>query len=113
LATGNCEEARQRYREALQLALGIPSEDLRLDVVLAQAVRLLHEDRRGQAIELLTHVLALTHPQSMPATRRDAQTLLEQLRNEVELEAFAAAQERGRARDLQATVKELLAELEG
>jgi hypothetical protein len=56
--------------------------------------------------------LALHHPESRAETRDRASELLEELQASLPPAAFAAAQERGRARDLWETAAELLAELE-
>jgi hypothetical protein len=45
-------------------------------------------------------------------THDKADALLDRLRSELPPEAYAAAEARGRARDLEATMRELLAEFE-
>jgi len=63
-----------------------------------------------QAIELLA--LALHHPASEQETKDRAKRLLDELASSLPRESVAAAQERGQARDLKATVEELLAKFE-
>jgi hypothetical protein len=58
-------------------------------------------------LELLT--LVLHHPTSWQSTRDQAAALVAELAAELPPEAVVAAQERGQARDLRATVAELLA----
>ena len=55
--------------------------------------------------------LARDHPASVQETRDKSSTLLDGLRGELAPDLFAAAEERSRARDLTATVEELLIEL--
>ena len=62
--------------------------------------------RPERAVELGT--LALTHPASIRATRNRAGAILEELRGQLAPEQFAAAEERGRAGDLEAAMAELL-----
>jgi hypothetical protein len=63
----------------------------------------------GAAVELAA--LILHHPASVEETQSKTQELSAQLQSQLEPAAFAAAQERGRARDLDATVRELVSEL--
>jgi hypothetical protein len=56
--------------------------------------------------------LARHHPVSIEETRDKAGELLDELRLWLSPEAYAVAETRGRARDLEATVRELLTELE-
>ena len=62
-----------------------------------------------RAVELLA--LALCHPDSIKETKDRAQGLLDRLHADLPPAVLTAAQERGLARDLETTAKELLAEL--
>jgi len=57
-------------------------------------------------------VLARHHPASVEETQDRADELLQGLRAELPPDVYAAAEARGRARDLRATLRELLIELE-
>ena len=65
--------------------------------------------KREWALELLA--LVLRHPSTWQWTKDRAAPLIAELEVELSPDLFAAAQARGRARDLDATVKELLVEL--
>src|SRR5262249_12346619 len=65
--------------------------------------------RYEAAIELFT--LVCRYPQGLPWSEIDIPEKFRQLQAKVSADVFAAAQERGRARDFGATVKEVLAEL--
>ena len=65
---------------------------------------------RERAAELAA--LSRHHPSSTEETKDKAQALLDRLQGELTPAAFAAAVERGRARDLEAMVKELLVDLD-
>jgi hypothetical protein len=73
------------------------------------AMLLAGEGERERALELLT--LAIHHPASMEVVRDIVASLVAELEVELPPDGVAAAQERGRARDLEATVAELLVEL--
>jgi tetratricopeptide (TPR) repeat protein len=109
LAGGEIGRARACYRKALQIARDHPQVALNLDVVVSQAALLVAEGQEEQAVELAA--LALYHPKSHVEVTRRAQGLLDQLADELAPDVFAAARERGRARDLEATMVELFAEL--
>jgi hypothetical protein len=80
-----------------------------LDTFDGIAMLLAGEGEREMALELLT--LAVHHPASAQTSRDNAARLVAQLEAELPPDVVAAAQERGRARDLEATVAELLVEL--
>ena len=65
--------------------------------------------RAERAVEVAA--LARHHPASVQETRCKTQELLAELQRRLEADAYAAAEERGRARDLEETVRELLAEM--
>ena len=107
---GDVGGARESYRQALLIARDTPEVTLHLDVVVSQSALLAHEGRGERAVELAA--LALHHPRSHFEVTKRAQRLLEELETSLSPGIFAAAQARGRARDLEATVQELLVELE-
>jgi hypothetical protein len=111
LARGEIGPAREYYGQALQVALDHPQVALTLDVLVSQAALMAQGGHEEWAVELV--VLALHHPAGHVEVQRKAQRLLDQLEPRLAPDVLAAARERGRARDLAATVEELLAELEG
>ncbi|MBN1937529.1 MAG: hypothetical protein JW934_22920 [Anaerolineae bacterium] len=110
LARGSTGEARDRYRQAVRRGIDQPYPDLHLHLLLGPARLLAREGQREQAVALAA--LAQHHPESIQETRDKAGLLLDALRAEMDANVFDAAQERGRARDLDQTVRELLEELE-
>jgi tetratricopeptide (TPR) repeat protein len=111
LATGDVQAAKRRYRRALQVALEDPRVDTRR-YTLASLSKLYALDGEPEwVIELLGLVLS-TRPDYWSNILRDTDLLLSALRSELSPEAYASARKRGRARDLEATLRELLAELE-
>jgi predicted ATPase len=111
LATGDTVEAKQYYRRGLQMARDESYVELRLHLLLGPIKWLARRGNVEGAVELAA--LARHHPASIEETRGKAEELLHGLQAELPSEAYAAAEERGRARDLRATVEELLEELEG
>jgi DNA-binding SARP family transcriptional activator len=111
LATGDVQAARQGYRRALQVALEDPRADTRRHTLVSLAKLYAHDGEPEWAIELLDLVLS-TRPDYWSDILRGTESLLSELRSELSPEAYASAQARGRARDLEATLRELLAELE-
>jgi tetratricopeptide (TPR) repeat protein len=112
LAAEDVPAARRRYRRALEVALEDPRVDTGRETLVSLAKLYAHVGERERAVELVT----LAH--SVPTgfwreTLLGTSALLEELRSGLSPEAYAAAQERGRARDLETTMVELLAELEG
>ena len=73
------------------------------------ATLLAAEGEKERALELLA--LVLHHPLSWQWTKDRAAPLVAELEAELSPEVVAAAQARGQARDLEATVAELLVEL--
>jgi tetratricopeptide (TPR) repeat protein len=118
LATGQYPQAEQHYSQALKAAVERQDTELGLRVLPDMAAVLAHPGNRHrskrasperQAAELA--LLALHHPESEERTKSKADALLREQEGQLAPEALTQAQERGRARDLWATVKELLAEL--
>jgi tetratricopeptide (TPR) repeat protein len=108
---GNYSEARRYLRESLQRAASakLPS---RQPLALVGVARVLaKEGETERALELLA--LVMNHRMSWQMARDQAAPLIAELEAELPPEVAAAAQERGRARDLEATVAELTVELGG
>ena len=108
LATRDVEGAKRAYRQALLIARDHPQVALHLDVLVSQAALLAGQGRKEGAVELAA--LALHRPDSHVEMTRRAQRLLDQLEADLPPDVFAKAQERGRARDIEATVNELSVE---
>jgi len=90
--------ARRYYYQALETAMAIPDVSLAPLVLVGAASLLAVEGRKESALGLLA--LVLHHPASWQLTRDQAAALVAELAAELPPEAVAAAQERGRARDL-------------
>jgi tetratricopeptide (TPR) repeat protein len=106
---GDVQGAKRYFRQALETAMMVRAIPWVLSNFDGIAMLLAGEGERERALELLT--FALHHPACAPAMRvRDA-SLVAELEAELPPDVVAAAQERGRARDLDATVAELLVEL--
>jgi tetratricopeptide (TPR) repeat protein len=110
LAMGDVDRARQRYREALEAANGQLFVELLLHLLLGPIKLFAREGNAERAVELAA--LARHHPEGIEETRDRAEALLRELRSALPPEAYAAAGARGQARDLEATVRELLVALE-
>ena len=113
LAMGDMPQAGRRYAQALRVAADEPHPEFKLEAVLGQAKLLAQREHvaswQERAAELAT--LVLCHPDGLRETQDAAQRLLDGLQVALDPEVMAAAQKRGRARDLDATVQALLDEL--
>jgi tetratricopeptide (TPR) repeat protein len=113
LALGNVPQARQHFYEALHTAADIRSFMTFLAVIAEAVPLLIVNGEKERAVEL--YALASRYPVLNNAQVFD--DLVGQLiavdAASLPPEVVLAAKERGRARDLEATVKELLVELEG
>jgi tetratricopeptide (TPR) repeat protein len=110
VAVGDGRGARQYYRQALEIAVDRHLWKSCLDAVVGLAALLAQKGELDRSVELA--VVVLHHADCTVETKDKASELLEDLQARLAPDVYAAAQERGRARDLEATVKELLAELE-
>jgi predicted ATPase/Tfp pilus assembly protein PilF len=109
LAMKDLSSASDQYRRALRLAAEKTDETSCAGAMIGPSALLV---QRGE-FELAAEVLALvleTNPYPVQA-RSAAYRLLDALQSELSPALFVAAQERGRARDVRATVEELLGEL--
>jgi predicted ATPase len=102
--------ARRYFQQALEIIMTDRLTAEALYTLAGVAVLLAAEGDREGGLELLG--LVLHHPASAQWTRDRAETLLADVEAELPPEVVAAAQERGRARGLEATVAELLTALE-
>jgi DNA-binding SARP family transcriptional activator/Tfp pilus assembly protein PilF len=110
LAMGDVAGAERRYRQALEMAIARGEARLSVRVLVALATWRAHRGEREEAVELLA--LALCQRTFFGWVEYAADRLLDELRAQLSPIVFAAASERGRARDLETTMRELLAELE-
>jgi predicted ATPase len=105
LAFGETQRARECYSEALDIAREHAHVALDLDVVVSLAALRQQGGEEERAIALAA--LVLHHPSSGPEVSKRAQELIEQGEEGLPLDVFAAAVERGRAQELEATMAEL------
>jgi tetratricopeptide (TPR) repeat protein len=111
-AAGDLLAARRCYRRALEVALEDPRVDTGRKTLVSLARLYAHVGERERAVELATLALCVRRGfwrETLLGTR----ALLEELRSGLSPEVYAAAQERGQACDLEATMLELLDKLEG
>ena len=110
---GNLDRARQHLCEALRTLADTGAFDATLDTLPATALLLADSGEHEQAVEI--YALAYRYP--FVANSRWFGLVfgrhIEAVAATLPPEVAEAARERGRARDLKATVKELLVELEG
>jgi tetratricopeptide (TPR) repeat protein len=113
LAAGKLEQARQRYRLGLEWAAETPHTVHKIEALIRTATLLAREEHsREKALELATLIAERTDLSNSEVIE-SANRLCRELQDRLSPTTYAAAQERGRARDLDVTVGELLAELEG
>jgi hypothetical protein len=110
---GNLGQAREHLSAGLKIAVELRLDWLRHDWVAAIAVLLAEEGQGERAVEL--YALASRYPIVANSQWFEdvAGKHIAAVANTLPPEAVAAAQERGRARELAATVEELLEELGG
>ena len=104
----NFTEARQYFGQELEIDLKVGSRRWQTDTILKLAPLLVLQGEHERATELLAHVAQ--HPATMKVNRDEAEHRLFELQAELLPDSFAAAVERGRARELDTTVRELIAE---
>jgi len=103
---GQLRRARQCFGQALEGAMRMDLMPLALDALVGLASISANEAEPNRAIELLA--LTLHHPASAQVTKDSAQYLLSGLESELLPEVFAEAVERGRTRELEEVVTEVL-----
>ena len=102
-------EARQHFRQALELSTKHQLAPVALDVCVGVARLLATAEKTEQAVECLT--LAEQHEASTFETRKNARQLLRELIDQLQSETARAAQTRGQSVGLWAGARLLLAEL--
>jgi predicted ATPase/DNA-binding SARP family transcriptional activator len=110
-AQNDLQGARRYLRRALETGMSARATAPALLTVTGIAALLMREGELERPAELLA--LVLHHPWTWRWTRNRAAPLVAELEAALSPKRFAAAQERGRARDLETTAEELLVELEG
>ena len=105
---GEFQQARSYYHRAL-LAVEGSMQGLHLHTLVGVATLLVAEQASARALELLA--LVFSHPASWQWAKDLAAPLKAQLEARLPPEVVAAAEARGRSRDLEATIQELLVEL--
>jgi predicted ATPase/predicted Ser/Thr protein kinase len=108
---GDLPKARRYHHHALEVVTEIAQTFLIPRSLVGVAAILAAEGQKERALELLA--LFIHHPLSFQSTKTRAAPLIAELESELPPDVVAAAWERGRARDLEATVAELLDELGG
>jgi tetratricopeptide (TPR) repeat protein len=99
-------EAREYFRQALELAISYRLTPIALDVCVGVAQLQAQAGETERAIELLT--LAAHHAAGTFATKENARQLLATMHDQMPLEATQVARSSERNRDLWAVVQELL-----
>jgi tetratricopeptide (TPR) repeat protein len=98
------QEARKCFHEALKRAIDEQVAPAILYALVGMAALLTNEGKKKQALELITHVLH--HPATSHfETKNRAEQLLAELESQLSPQEFAAAQERGKARELEYYVR--------
>ncbi len=105
---GDFRKAREYYLRALETALTVWAAPLALLTLVGMARLLVAEGEKERTSELLA--LVLHHPASWQWAKDRAAPLVAELEAELPPGVWAVAWERGQARDLEATVAELLLE---
>ena len=108
---GNYADARKYLRRSLELAVSAGMRSRHLLTLVGVARVWAKQGEEERALELL--VLVVNHRFSWQMAKDQAAPLIAELEAELPPDVVAAAQHRGRARDLDATVAELLDELGG
>jgi predicted ATPase/DNA-binding SARP family transcriptional activator len=106
---GDLQKGRQCFLQALETSMALRAAPLALLTLVGIARLLLAEGEPETASELLA--LVLHHPASWQWAKDRAAPLIAELKAQLSPDALAAAQERGRARGLEATVADLVGEL--
>ena len=108
---GNYADARRYLRRALEAAIAAQIPTRHLLTLVGVAKVLAKQGEKERALELLA--LVMNHRFSWQMAKDQAAPLAAELEADLPPDVVASAQARGRARDLQTTVTELLAELGG
>jgi tetratricopeptide (TPR) repeat protein len=111
LATGDVPAARRCYRHALQVALEDSFVGTGRRALGSVARFVAHQGEPELAVELAALVLNV-RPGLWRETLHSTEAFLSELQSGLSPDVYAAAEARGRARDLEATMAELLAEFQ-
>jgi tetratricopeptide (TPR) repeat protein len=111
LAAGDVLASRRHSRRLIQVAIEDPRVNTSRQALVSLARLVAHQGDPGLAVELVA-LACYVRPGGWRDDLQGAQALLSELRSGLSPEAYDAAQARGRARDLDATLKELLAEFQ-
>jgi predicted ATPase len=106
---GNYADARSYLRRSLELGVSAQQPSRQPLALVGVARVLAKQGDKEKALELLA--LVMNHRFSWQMAKDQAAPLIAELEAELPPDTAAVAQERGQARDLDATVQELLAEL--
>jgi predicted ATPase/DNA-binding SARP family transcriptional activator len=116
LATGAPREAAEFYRRALQAAIEIGGFSGVQRIALSMAKRSAQSGERARAAELLAFAYHVVETYAIYSWAEvglaGGRELEQELQEALPPDAYAAAQERGWARDMEETLRELLAEME-
>jgi tetratricopeptide (TPR) repeat protein len=102
-ATGEYQEADRYFHEALGMALDAQGLPEALEALVGIATLLAKRGEKERAVELAA--LALHHPANYVQNQDRAEHLLSEMEPQLSHQAFAAAQERGKKRDLEETAR--------
>ncbi len=105
-AIGEYEQAKTHLYEALRTATEMREVPLALETLEAIAELMSQEGVEERALESLA--LVLHHPASSQRTQSRAQHWLSELESQVPPQLFVSAQERGKAKELEDLVEEIL-----
>jgi tetratricopeptide (TPR) repeat protein len=107
-AAGDYADAEAHLKGALRIAAETGEKTLALHVLVAVSRLMVAREQKEKAVELLG--LALQHPDSSEETEDEAESLLFELEDILDPKVMTANWEKGKARPLHDTVKELLTE---
>ncbi len=96
---GEFRKAKEYFFEALTIAMDVLLADVALEALVGMVTILMEEGEKEQAVELVAHILH--HPSTQLCVRGRAESLLSELEPQLDPQTFAAAQERGKARELE------------
>jgi len=105
-ALGEIDQAREYYHQSLEEALRTGRQASTQEALVGLAALLAHEGQSERGVELLA--LVVEHPTTYQVDRDRARELLNELESGMHPEQFAAAMERGQARNLEEVVAEML-----
>jgi tetratricopeptide (TPR) repeat protein len=93
------QEAKKCFSTGLEIAIDVQTEPDILTALVGRAILIVKEDESEFAAEIIVHILH--HPSVDAFTRCRAESVLFELESQLSPQAFAAAQKKGKARDLE------------